>query len=125
MAGFQNGSFRAELGTGTAAGGVASVANPEGRTVYVTVCLLNITSATSGACTLDAGIAANGTTLSDTLIDGLNANAAAGVFSNLKDGGSNGKAGQPWGADEYLTVSQASGAVAGLEGELIVEYITV
>ena len=125
MAGFSEGAFRHTLAATTGAGGSAAVANPEGRTVYVTACILNITTKTTGACTLDAGIAANATTSADDLIDGLDANAAAGVFSNLLNPGSNGKAGQPWAAGEYLTVSEKTGAIAGLVGEVIVKYITV
>ncbi len=125
MAGFSNGSYRHTLSATAGGGGAAALANPEGRTVYVTACLLNITTKTTAACTIDVGIAANGTTSADDLIDGLDANAAAGVFSNLLNPGSNGKAGQPWGTTEYLTVSEKTGAIAGLVGEVIVEYITV
>jgi hypothetical protein len=123
---FSRGSFRVALSDAAdTSGAVASIPNPEGRTVYVTALIVNLTTASSGAGTVDAGISANSTTLSDTLIDGLNVNAATGVFSNLREPGSNGKAGQPWGATQYLTISRASGAVAGLRGEAIVEYLVV
>lgn len=118
---FERGNFRRTLATGTSAGGVLSVANPEGRDIYVKRLILNITTQSTGASTLDAGIAANGTTLSDNLIDGLSG-ATAGCYDNMVNAGTNGKAGQKWGSSQYLTISQASGAVAGLVGEALVEY---
>lgn len=122
MAGFSNGAYRAALGTGTSAGGVLALANPEGEDLYLTDLILDVTTQSTGASTVDAGIAANGTTSADNLIDGKSL-ATAGAFTNHTDGGSNGKAGQKWGASQYLTISQASGAVAGLEGYAIVKYV--
>ena len=125
MAGFSHGTYRQTLSATAGNGGAAAVANPEGRTVYITACLLNVTTKTTAACTLNAGVAANASTGSDNLIDGMDVNAATGVFSNLLNPGSNGKAGQPWGAGQFVTVTEASGAIAGLDGELLIEYITV
>ena len=125
MAGFSEGTYRAPLSATAGGGGVAALANPEGRTVYVTFCALNVTTKTTGACTVNVGIAADGTTTSDDLIDGMDINAATGVFTNLLNPGSNGKAGQPWAADEFLTVTETSGAIAGLVGEVLVKYVLV
>lgn len=104
-----------------AAGGVASIANPEGVEVLVTRVVIDVNTPSTGACTVDAGIAANGTTLNDTLIDGLSV-ATAGVFDNISEAGTNGKARAAWGASQFLTISKASGAAAGLVGFVYVHY---
>lgn len=109
------------------AGGVFAWQNPEGVAIIVTRLLLDITTATSGACTIDAGAAANATTLSNTLIDGLDANAAAGVFDNTVNGGTSGAGGvrvaENGGAADWVTGSVASGASAGLVGSFHIEYV--
>ncbi|MGV3616108.1 MAG: hypothetical protein ACO1SV_12300 [Fimbriimonas sp.] len=119
----QNGTYRKALSALDTGGGVLSIANPEGVDLYVERLILEIDTASTGACTVDAGIAANGTTSSDNLVDGLDVNAAAGGFDNIKNGGTNGKAGQKWGASQYLTISRASGAAAGLVGEAHIRYV--
>lgn len=118
----QNGAFKIALAALDAAGGVVSQANPEGVDIYITRLVIEVEEASDAAATLDAGVAADGTTLSDILIDGLDVNAAAGVFDNIKNGGTNGKAGQKWGASQYLTISKATGAAAGLVGYAYVQY---
>jgi len=118
----QKGAFQFSLTAADAAAGVAAVANPENAPIIVTRLVLDIRTQSSAACTLDAGIAADASTLDDDLIDGVSV-AAAGAKDNITDGGTNGKARQPWSASQYLTVSVASGASAGLVGEGYVEYI--
>lgn len=119
----QTGSYRVALADADAGGGVLSLANPEGVDLIVTRLVLDITTAATAACTVDAGIAAAATTSADDLIDGLDVNAAAGVFDNVSDGGTNGKARQKWEDDQYLTISKATGAAAGLEGYAHIEYV--
>jgi len=121
----QKGAYKYVLAAVDAAGGVLSLANPEGVDLIVTRLVLDVTTAATVACTVDAGIAANGTTSADNLVDGLDVNAAAGVFDNIGDGGTNGKSRQRWESDQYLTVSVASGASAGLAGNAYVEYVRV
>lgn len=121
---FEGGAFHADLtaATVTTAGAVLALANPEGRDLYVTRLILSIPDPSDGAATVDAGIAANGTTSSDNLIDGKSM-ATAGVFDNIKDAGSNGKAGQKWASDAYLTIT-ASATLAGMTGaEAIIQYV--
>ncbi|MGD9713794.1 MAG: hypothetical protein AB7V46_17290 [Thermomicrobiales bacterium] len=122
MARFETGAYRETLAAVDTGGGVVSLANPEGAELYVERLILNITSPSLGACTLDAGIAEGATASSDNLIDGLSAASAAQVADNITNGGSNGKAGQNWGASEFLTVSVASGAAAGIAGTALVHY---
>jgi len=115
--------YKVALAALDTAGGVASIANPEGVEVLVTRVVIDVTTASTAACTVDAGIAANGTTLSDILIDGLDVNAAAGTFDNITEKGTNGKSRQAWGASQFLTISKASGAAAGLAGSVYIEYV--
>jgi hypothetical protein len=102
--------------TTTAAGGVASIANPLGVALIILDVILNITTQSSGAAAVDAGVAANGSTTSDTLIDGLSV-ATAGVFSQRASGGTNGAAPRRWGASEYVTAT-ASATTAGMVGTI-------
>lgn len=116
------GAYYVALGHADTAGGVAAVANPEGVKLLITRAVLYASTASTGACTVDAGVAADGTTSADNLIDGLSV-ASAGVFDNLTSNGTNGKSVKEWGATEYVTVSKASGAAAGLAGTLYLEYL--
>lgn len=115
-------AYRVPLSATAGTAGVLNLLNPEGSDVYISRVILEITTKATGACTLDAGIHASGAS-SDNLIDGLDVGTAAGVFDNLKNPGTNGKAGQKWAAGSKLTVSQASGSVAGMVGNLYVEYV--
>lgn len=105
-----------------AAGGVVSLLNPFGVDVIVTDAILHVTTAATAACTVDIGIAANGSTSSDKLIDGMDVNAAAGVFDNRIDKGTNGGM-YVWEDDQYLTASKASGSTAGLVGILYAKCV--
>lgn len=117
----KKGTLKVALGALDTAGGVLSLANPEGVDLIITKLVLDITTPSTGACTIDAGVAANGTTLNDTLIDGLDANAAVITAGNPY--GSNGKAAKKWSTTQYVTASVASGAAAGLVGYAYVDYI--
>jgi len=105
-----------DLAAADTAGGVLSLANPFGVDAMISRLILNVTTASTGACTVDAGTAANGTTSADNLIDGLDVNSATGVFDNTVNGGTNGGGAELWGSTQYLTISMASGAAAGLAG---------
>lgn len=120
---FQGGSFAVALADGSAGtGDIASVANPEGVALGIVGTRLYITVPSTGASTIDVGVAANGITLSDTLIDGLSG-ATAGFYGSGKNGGTNGKLEQLWGSTQFVTASEASGNVADLEGWLIIDYV--
>lgn len=103
------------------AGAILAWANPEGVAIIVTDLMLDITTQSSGACTVDAGVAADGTTLNDTLIDGVSV-AATGVKNSQKHAGTNGVGAARVGATQYITASTASGAVAGLVGNAYITY---
>lgn len=105
-----------------AAGGAVAWSNPEQADLIIERVILDVTHATTaGTATVDIGIAANGTSSSDTLMDGLSV-VAAGTFSNIDSKGTNGKSIAKLAAAEYVTASKASGALAGLTGSLYVTY---
>lgn len=113
-------SIKRALTASDAAAGVLSLKNATGRPLYVRALVLRITTKATGACTLDAGIAAT-EALDDDLIDGLDVGTAAGIFDNVQDSGINGgKRGRLWDKDEFLTISKATGATAGLVGQAII-----
>jgi len=120
----QTGAYRVALtaATDNTAGAVASIANPEGAAVLITRAVIYTTTASTGAATLDIGVAANGSTSSDTLFDGLDVNAAAGVFDNVDDQGTNGKQGQYLAAGKWITGSATNSKATGLAGTYYITY---
>lgn len=120
----QTGSYKTALtaATSNAVGGVLKLQNPEGVDLIVTRLVLDVTTESTGAATVDAGVDDGGDVSSDTLIDGLDVNAAAGVFDNVENGGTNGKAAVKWPAGQYLVIT-ASATVAGLVGSAHIQYV--
>jgi hypothetical protein len=122
---FDDGVFKVALtaGTTTTGGDVLSLANPEGVDLIIPSggFVLDITTAATGAANADAGIAADGTTSSDTLIDGCDVGTAAAVFDNGVDAGTNGGA-VKWGSSQYITVTP-SATCAGLVGYAYIKWI--
>jgi hypothetical protein len=109
-------------GDGTA-GAVAAVLNPVGKTIMVTGLVLDVTTApTDTAGGVDAGIAANATTSSDTLIDGL-VLAAAGTFDSIKNAGTNGASYQKMTSGQYLTVTSVVGSHLDLAAAVGTGYL--
>ena len=107
-------------------GGVFAWQNDENASIIVTGLVLNVTTKTTGACTLDCGTtAASATTKIDNLIDGLDVNAATGVFDNITDKGDSGKSRQLLAAGKWVTGSVASGASAGIVGFAYIRYIVI
>lgn len=109
------------------AGGLFAWENPEASKVLVTGLRVHVTTAASGACTADIGPAVDGTTLNDTGIDGLDVNAATGVFDYEDGGGANGNkylvVDENGGTTSFITGSVASGASAGIVGNVYIEYV--
>jgi len=107
-------------------GGVFAWQNDEGASIIVTGLVLDVTTASTGACTLDCGTTAtSATTKIDNLIDGLDVNAAAGVFDNITDKGTNGVSRQKLASAKWVTGSVASGASAGIVGFAYIRYIVI
>ncbi len=108
------------------AGGVFAWQNQTGFDIIVMRVVLDVTTVATAACTLDVGTTpTSATTSSDTLLDGVDVNAAAGVFDNIENKGTNGKGRQPLAAGKWVTGSKATGATAGLVGNAYIEYVLV
>lgn len=109
--------------TGAAvAAGTQAWQNPTAGNIIVHRAVLDVATQSSGACTLDIGMTpTSATTSADNLIDGMSV-AAAGVFDNIDNKGTNGKSTQKVAVGRWVTVTQASGAAAGLVGTLLIFY---
>lgn len=107
--------------TDTTVGGALKLLNPEGVDLIITRLILDIITASTGAATVDAGVDDDGATNSDTLIDGKSV-ATAGVFDNIEDQGTNGRAAVKWPAGQYLVIT-ASATLAGLVGNAYISYV--
>ena len=106
--------------TGTSGGGILSWANPEGAAIIVTGFYIDVTTGSTGAATADFGIAANGTTTNDTLIDGTNMQTT-GVADNITQKGTNGVSRKKMTSSQFIT-GTASATLAGLVGSAYIEY---
>lgn len=105
-----------------AAGGVLAWVNPEGASILVTRVVFDVTTKSTGACTIDVGVAADGTTSNDTIMDGLDIGTAAGTFDNIENQGTNGVSAKKMTSTQYITASKASGAAAGTVGYAYIYY---
>ncbi len=101
-------------------GQVASFALEGAAGTWVHRAWLQRDTASTGACTLDIGIAANGTTSSDVLLDGISINTTGVADSyNDTDNGTNGVAKpQRASATQWITATVASGDANGFVGSL-------
>ena len=112
------------LAASDAAAGVFSWQNSTGLDVFVTRVVIEVITASTGACTIDAGQSATAAS-SDNLLDGLNVNAT-GESDNVQQSGTNGdKVGKRVADGEYVTASKATGAAAGLVGNYFIFYVPV
>jgi len=104
-------------------GGVLSWQNPESASIIIDRVIYDITTKATGACTVDTGTTAtSATTSSDNFMDGLDVGTAAGLFDNIGNPGTNGKARQKLAPGKWVTGSMASGAAAGIVGSAYIEY---
>ena len=107
------------------AGGVFAWANPAGAAILVHSVQLDVTTFTTGACTIDVGVAANATTLNDTLIDGASLATAAKVLNSATNAGTNGSMSRKVTSTQFVTGSVASGASAGLVGNAYIVWSVI
>jgi len=103
--------------------------NPESVPIMVQRVMVDIgTQGATASAVIDIGTAANGTTHSDNLIDGL-AVTATGLFDNVESKGSNGKSRQRMdakdGTTDYITGQILAAAAAALAGRVYIEYVKV
>jgi hypothetical protein len=105
--------------TGTTAGAVVSIANPLGVDLLIVDAILRTTTESTGAATVDIGVAAGAATASDTLFDGLSLATAAKIADarNDTDTGTNGLVPRLWPAASFVT-GTASATLAGMVGRL-------
>ena len=104
---------------GDTAGDLISVANPFGVPVMIVDWSLDITVASGGVATADFGVAANGTTTSATLADGLDINAVA-TYNPTDDAGAGGGKDRLWETTEFITGDVITGTDGLVAGQLTV-----
>lgn len=108
------------------AGGFFSWQNKDAKDVIVERVILDITTPSTGACTVDVGqTATSATTSSGNLINGASIATAAKLLDNLGDPGTNGKAKQKVASGKWVNGSVASGASAGVVGFAYIHYVVV
>jgi len=113
---------RVALGVLDTGGGVLAWQNPEAVAIVIDRVELDVTTISTGAGTLSVGTTAvSAATLSANLIDGLDVHVA-GLYDNIGDAGTLGKAKQKLAVGKWLTGSKASGAMAGLAGYAYIHY---
>lgn len=106
-------------------GGVFAWANPEAGAIIVERVVIDVTTASTGACTIDVGVTpTSATTVVDNLLDGQSV-ATAAVLDNIENQGTNGKSAGRLASGKWVTASVASGASAGLVGSAYIHYILV
>jgi hypothetical protein len=90
--------------------------------------MLDVTTVATGACTVDIGYTATtATTTSDTLLDGIDVNAAIALFDSgnaALDSGANAKA-QKAASGKWITADSASGDATGMVANAYIQYILV
>ena len=116
-----------DLASGNANAFAFAVQNPEGVDCVVTNVIVDITTAGGTASSvLDVDVVADATSTGDTIIDGLDLNAA-GVADRHDNAGSNGGEPKKWdkngGSNDYVTGKILAQNAASLAGKVIIEYV--
>lgn len=115
----------AKVALAIASTNVLSWANPEASSIIVNKVIVDITTASTGASTIDIGTTAtSATTSSDNLIDGVSGAAIAAV-DNANSAGTNGKSLQKLAAGKWVTGTQASGNITGIVGYAYIHYTVI
>jgi len=115
--------IKGALATSDGGGGVFSVENTYGTNLAILRAVIQVTTVAGDNCTIDIGVAANGTTSAATLIDGLDVNSAVGVFDNIDDQGTDGQSCLKWPSGEFINGSVKTGAASGLVGTYAIHAI--
>ncbi len=103
--------WKQAIARSSASGGLFNIANPAGVTIMVDRVVLDLTTGTSGAGTINVGIGASAAN-ADTLIDGVTSSLAR-VVSNITNHGTNGGMDKA-ASSEYITGTLATGASGAL-----------
>ncbi len=83
-------------------------ANPAAADLIIYRCVLNITTKSDSAATYDIGVAANATTTSATLLDGVDIGTAAAIWDSIDDQGSGGQSVLLMTSSQFVTVDAKS-----------------
>lgn len=107
----------------TTGGALFSWANPEGQTIIIDRFQIDITTKSTGAAAGDFGVAADGTTSSDILIDGYALGGTEKVVDTAltADLGTNGQVNQKMTSTQFITGTGAA-TTAGLVGSVYIHY---
>jgi len=106
--------------------GVDAWQNPEAGSIIITRVVIDRTTKSTGASSLDVGTTAvSATTASDNLLDGLVSSATEATEDNINDAGVNGKARQKLASAKWVTFKEASGDMTGLVGKAYIHYHTI
>lgn len=109
-------------------GGVVAWQIPSTCAIIIERVVLDLTTVADAACTLDIGYTAtSATTTSDTLLDGVDVNAATAVFDSMNaalDSGANAKA-QKGAAGKWITIDEKTGDATGLVANLYIYYTAI
>jgi hypothetical protein len=105
-------------------GGIFSEENTYGTDLLVLRIVIFVSTASTGACTIDVGEGNSASTSYDNIIDGLDV-SSTGASDNLGDPGTNGHTVRAWRSGEYLNASMATGATAGLVGTYAIHCIDI
>lgn len=82
-----------------------AVANPAGATLMIYSLMVNVTTQSTNANTIDVGVAANAVTASLTLITAASTRGTAPfVLDSQADAGASGTGPQLWGASQFVNV---------------------
>ena len=113
--------------TSTTGGAMCSVANPEGATVYILRSYLVVTTASTGAATINVGVGATATTDASDMISALAINGA--ITNKIYNGNTiqattktEVTAPAAWTATTFVNAT-GSASSAGFTGTLYIEYI--
>lgn len=113
---------RVALDNAPAQGGVASWANPVSGTIIISKLIVDLTTkSTTTGDTIDCGVAADGDTTDDDLVDGGDVGSVA-TLNSATNAGTNGSLARQAASGEYVTCSASSGTAAGLAGFAYIHY---
>ena len=111
--------------TGTSGTAIGGVLNPEGVDVLILRATWKITTASTGAATVNIGVGAAVNTDATDIINALAANGAVTGWYNghvMQNGAKTAITAPIWGAAQYVTFT-GSAATTGLVATLYLEYI--
>ena len=110
--------IQGSLADSDSAAGVLQERNTYGTVLLITRVLIYVSTVAAETCEIDVGVGTGASTNYNTLIDGLDVNAATGAFDNIKDKGSSGEEVHLWGTSEYINAGVVGGgAASGLAGK--------